>query len=97
MTTEVDAAVSESTRAVLGEIVEQHTEIVIRRVLRDAGVYLETDEDRRESRKDFDHLRKWRRSYDGMTQKIGNFVLLAIVSGVVALIALGAKIHFRTP
>lgn len=97
MSDHTDLTLSPLLRAELGELVERHSEIAMRRILRDIGIYIETDEDRRETRKDFNHLRMWREWFSTLAGKIGTLVILAVVTGALTLVTLGAKLYIKTP
>lgn len=58
------------------------------------GLLASTPAERIEAQTDFQFLRRARKSYDNIVNKVGGAVVLAIVGGVISLIALGFNFKF---
>lgn len=70
----------------------------IREALREellaCGLLAHTPADKAEAQEDFIFLRRWRKFYDGVVNKIGSAVVLALASFVIGLVAIGFNIKF---
>lgn len=70
----------------------------IREALREellaCGLLASTPAEKAEAQEDFIFLRRWRKFYDGVVNKVGSAVILATVSFILGLIALGFNIKF---
>lgn len=69
----------------------------VREELFAAGLRIENPDHQDEARKDFTFLRRLRQGVDGAAGKIGSAVILAIVSGALFLLGLGAHSWLKQP
>jgi hypothetical protein len=66
--------------------------LAFREELADAGLRLDDGNHQEEAREDFRFLRRWRRTVDSVSSKVGLTVIMAIVGGVMWLIAQGIQV-----
>jgi len=61
-----------------------------------AGLSINDSADVKEARADFAFVRRFRQAFNGAAAKVGGAIILAVVSGVVWLIVIGAQAFFQT-
>jgi hypothetical protein len=83
---------AEQIEQIVSKAVERSVEISVKRAFHDAGLSLTEEDHVMEARKDFLFLRSIRQRLDGAANKIGMFVILAIVSGMIGLVWNGFKL-----
>ncbi|RUU81296.1 hypothetical protein [Mesorhizobium sp. M7A.F.Ca.MR.362.00.0.0] len=85
----------------VGMMTEDELIHVIRAAVREefsaAGMRVDAPADVDEARRDFMFLRRLRGWVDGTASKIGGAIILAVVSGIVWLIVVGAQAFFNKP
>ncbi|MBZ9807710.1 hypothetical protein [Mesorhizobium sp. ESP-6-2] len=82
--------VSSMTEDELVELIRE----AVRAEFSDAGMRVDAPADIDEARADFMFLRRVRQAFNGAAAKIGGAVILAVVSGVLWLIVIGAQAFF---
>lgn len=58
------------------------------------GLLSTTPEHQVEAQADFKFLRQWRKSYDGIVNKVGTAVVMAVLAAIGSLIAIGFNFKF---
>jgi hypothetical protein len=67
----------------------------VRAELNMAGLRIDAPSDVDEARADFAFVRRVRQAFNGAAAKVGGAIILAVVSGVVWLIVIGAQAFFN--
>lgn len=86
-----------SARKVSSMTEDQLIEVVrhaVRAELNMAGLRIDAPADIDEARADFAFVRRFRQAFNGAASKVGGAIILAIVSGVVWLVVVGAQAFF---
>lgn len=61
-----------------------------------AGMRVDAPADVDSAREDFRFLRKFRLWFEGSSSKVGGAIILAVVSGIVWLMVIGAQVFFQS-
>jgi len=70
---------------------EEIVKNAVQQAFRDVGLHTDEAEHLEDARADIRFLRRLRLSVDGLASKIGTAIILALVTGLITLIGLGAR------